>query len=227
MKRLTEYLKEFLVITISVTIAFWVENYRENRRADDDTQALLQTLRSEMINQEEYLKFISDYSDIHARRFDSLVTDIRDLKIENTQRLADVAVAYMPWITNIGENSGFQALKSSGLISNIQNDTLVSRLYLADSRLQGLLIAYSDAWKKSQDNLRALTTGLYGSTIRYDFAKSKMILDNPAPIKVSQELADKLAFELVTWITLMKQYQVFVKNQQDELKDVRQRYWQD
>src|SRR5690349_20301351 len=100
MKKFSAYAKEFIVITVSITIAFWVENYRESRKEAADTSALLSIIENEIKSQEEYLKFLSEFADKHSRRFDSLVTDLEDQKIEQAQLLTDMSIAYVPYITD-------------------------------------------------------------------------------------------------------------------------------
>ncbi len=227
MKHFSVYLKEFVVITISIIIAFWVENYRESRRSEADAEALFAVIHSQVIRQEGYLKFLSDYADKHSKRFDSLVTDLEDGRIEQKQLLADISIAYLPYISDIGDNSGIESLKNSGLLSSIKDDTVVHELYFLNVQAKGLLSRYDDAWKRCQERLRNAVTPLYGANVRYDFRQSRMIVSGEEPLVASGTIARQIQFELIGWITLMKQNQVFLDNLRTQFRDARKQYWQD
>lgn len=227
MKHFSTYVKEFAVITVSIIIAFWVENYREGRRSDADARALFATIHSQVIAQEGYLKFLSDYADKHSRRFDSLVNDLGDGKIEQKQLLADISIAYVPYISDIGDNSGIESLKSSGLLSSIKDDTVVHELYFLNVQAKGLLSRYDEGWKRCQERLRDAVAPLYGANVQYDFEQSKMIVSGEGPLIAPKAVADDIQFELIGWITLMKQNQIFLNNLRTQFRDVRKRYWQD
>jgi len=220
MKKFSEYLKDFIIITVSITIAFWVENYRESRQDYNNTQALLSTIRAEMYAQEGYLQFLMDHANKHSLRFDSLVTDLKDGKIEKNQLLIDVAMAYLPYVADISESQGFESLKSSGLLSNIKNDTLITELFHLNSRMKRNLSEYNEAWKKSQDRLRNLLTEVYGPHVEYNFKKSKLLVITKEPIAISKELSQQIVFELIAWITIMKQYSIFVERNRDAIKEL-------
>ena len=226
-KRLAEYLKELAVITISITIAFWVENYREYRKASADTDALLATIRSQAISHEAYLENISKFADLHSRRFDSLVTDLSDQKIENVQLLADICVAYLPYISDVGELSGVVLFKWWGGLAPIQHDSVIHALYFHSVMTTNLLNSYNESWKSQQERLKNLVVTLYGSRLRYDFEKSKMVVMGDEPLVVDKVMAEKLRFELVSWITLMKQNQIFIKNLSFNIHEIRRHFWRE
>jgi hypothetical protein len=220
-KRLSEYFKDLVIITVSISIAFWVENYRENRKESQDTQRLLVTIRSEMKAEEEYLSFLIEHANKHSHRFDTLIQDLADGKIENNQLLIDVAVAYIPYVSDKSEMTAFESLKNSGLLSNIKNDTVVTAMYDLNTRIKSNLIAYNDAWKKSQERVKELIVDLYGSKIKYDFKQSRLVFNGQSPVIIEKDLVNKISFELTSWITIMKQHTFFVDRQKEMLHGIK------
>jgi len=220
-KRLSEYVKDLVIITVSISIAFWVENYRENQKESKDTQRLLVTIRSEMKAEEEYLSFLIEHANTHSHRFDTLIQDLGDGKIENNQLLVDVAVAYIPYVSDKSEMTAFESLKNSGLLSNIKNDTVITSLYDLNSRIKSNLLAYNEAWKKSQQSVKDLIIGQYGSKIKYDFKQSRLVFSGSSPVVFEQDLANQIAFELTSWITIMKQHTFFVDRQKEMLNGIK------
>jgi hypothetical protein len=219
MKKYLSYFKELTIITLSVTIAFWVENFRESRKEYKDTQALLVTLKSELEGQKNYLHYLTEMAEKHSHRFDSLITDLNDCTVNNNQLLIDISLAYLPYIGDFSETSSFDALKNSALLSNIKSDTLIIEVYYLASNMKRNLKEYSESWKKSQDRVRNLLTIIYGGHIQYNFDKSKLMVIKNEPITLNKELCSQLAFELSSWITIMNQYSVPIKHNENEIKD--------
>jgi len=105
-------------------------------------------------------------------------------------------------------------------LSNIKNDTLITELFLLNSRMKRNLIEYNDAWKRSQERVRNLLTQVYGSHVEYNFMKSKLLVNNTGPLIINKQLSDQIVFELTAWITIMKQYSIFVENNRDVIKQL-------
>lgn len=219
MKKYLSFLKELFVITLSITIAFWVENFREGRKEYRDTQALLVMLRAELEGQKNYLHYLIETAEKHSQRFDSLLTDLNDCKLENNQLLIDVSLAYLPYIGDFSETSSFESLKNSALLSNIKNDTLIIEIYYLASNMKRNLHEYSESWKKSQDRIRNLLPKHYGNRIRYSFDESKLLMIKNQSIELDKELCKELAFELSAWITVLKQYSVPIRQNELDIED--------
>ena len=112
-------------------------------------------------------------------------------------------------------------------MSAFENDTLVSALFYQNTKMRGVLNAYSEGWKNCQGRVKTLVAGVCGREIHYDFGKSHATLYTAKPIQVTADVSEKLRFEIVSWITLMKQYQVFIDNQRKDLKGMREYFWKD
>ena len=220
LKVLSTYLRDFIVITLSVTLAFWVENYRDSQKAATDTKALLRKIQSDLHSQDQYLSFISEYANIHSLRFDSLITDLDDSRVEMNQLMTDVSIAYIPYVSQVSHSSAFEALKNSGLLSNIENDSIITSIYDIEARIKATLFAYNEEWKLCQTRLQVQIAPFYGRHIKFDFTQSRLVFHSTQPVILPTEVKERITFEITRWITMMKQYSIFVNRHREELHEI-------
>jgi hypothetical protein len=131
-KKWSHYLWEFLMLFLAVTLGFWAENLREERKRAEETHLGMITMLSDLRSDAAFLDSVMDRNSYGAAMADSVVELMHD-DIGNTSSLYFAARAVT---SNLGyyytNSKSYDQLKSAGLLKLVRPGELmdsISRYY--------------------------------------------------------------------------------------------------
>ncbi len=201
------YFEQLIIITTGLLIAFWVENLRENKNEDRATKQILVNIKQDIIAITDTELGVAQVLDtFFVKKIDAAIDDIGDCKIDDVDLLYTVASFHIS--TNYPENSGFESLKSSGLMTNIEDDTLLMAFSgIFDFSFEN---AVDGAWEKSSDNILGVIYEAEGiAVLPMEEGKYKLVATKP--IILSGARCTRLKIHLMEFRVLMQESVVRLK----------------
>ena len=191
------FLRDFLLVTLSVSAAFWVEDYREQRRDNLDSKSLLMKISSDIWSSNNYQEFVVEHSRKHVLRFDTLIADLEDCHLDSAQHLVNLH-SYMAYMADWTGSASFEALVNSGLASSLGNDTLVAILYTMHMTNRRNMDEYRSGWKGHQQQVEYLIRDALGSKLKLNRQFGILEIQDQSQ-HIPEEVCQKLKYELLAW----------------------------
>jgi len=119
---LKKYLSEIIVIFIGISISFWFEEWRENRKDREMEQKILQNLKDNLAQDTLLLGKTSQNVNAMVNGIEKLTRFERDADImDSVSFYIDMAASYTGILIN---QTTYEEMKQTGNTRLIQNDTL-------------------------------------------------------------------------------------------------------
>lgn len=133
-----KYISEILIIFIGISISFFFDEWRENRKDEETIKEHLAVLRTNLVQDTLQLTFMIKYGTILVRNIDRLAYFKRDSEItDSIDYYIDNAASYLVFKPNL---TAYEEIKQSAHTNLIQNDSLKTLfLYHYTSTLQSCL----------------------------------------------------------------------------------------
>lgn len=160
--KLGELALEIATIVFAVSISIWFHGLSEHRQEQKQVRSFLTGLKHDLERDIAQLKQIGD-SD-HAA--DANYAYLAALDAHSVPDRKQFAAAYRLADANfffISERSRFDGFKSSGKLSNIENDELLNRILLLYQSTFAQIQSSEHGWSSRQEKLRAYLDGADGT----------------------------------------------------------------
>ncbi|MEQ9467620.1 MAG: hypothetical protein RLN88_09420 [Ekhidna sp.] len=209
MKNLRQFLKEFTLITLSILIAFWIEDYREQKNNDRDTKELLINIKQDILGNSEILR---EYSLMQESAIipamNSVLIDLEDCIVDSTHTLVNF-LSFTPVLHLRFE--GYENLKNSGLLSNIEDDTL-----LHGFKPISLELRYIEDNKKRRELLENKLVEISYPAI-YSTERKEWITKQSKFLLTAEECGE-LNFLLSAWIHMEQEFSIQMSYTSESIK---------
>ena len=127
-KKWKEYLTEFLMLFLAVTLGFFAENLREHYVEKEREEKFIQIVHEDLINDINSLNNIDSLYNIRILKEDSLIAILTKPNLEKTNDL--YYLARINSVRNFFHHSknGFQQLKNAGGLRLIQDIDIIKKI---------------------------------------------------------------------------------------------------
>lgn len=127
-KKWREYITEFLMLFLAVTLGFFAENIREHYIEKEREEKFIQIVHEDLVNDITSLTKIDSLYKIRIIKEDSLINILSDINIDNTNDL--YYLARINSVRNFFHHSknGFQQLKNAGGLRLISDIDIIKKI---------------------------------------------------------------------------------------------------
>ena len=127
-KKWREYITEFLMLFLAVTLGFFAENLREHYIEKEREEKFIQIVHEDLVNDITSLTKIDSLYKIRIIKEDSLINILSDINIDNTNDL--YYLARINSVRNFFHHSknGFQQLKNAGGLRLISDIDIIKKI---------------------------------------------------------------------------------------------------
>ena len=127
-KKWKEYITEFLMLFLAVTLGFFAENLREHYVEKEREEKFIQIVHEDLINDINSLNNIDSLYNIRISKEDSLIAILTKPNLEKTNDL--YYLARINSVRNFFHHSknGFQQLKNAGGLRLIQDIDIIKKI---------------------------------------------------------------------------------------------------
>lgn len=127
-KKWKEYITEFLMLFLAVTLGFFAENLREHYVEKEREEKFIQIVHEDLLNDINSLNNIDSLYNIRILKEDSLITILTKPNLEKTNNL--YYLARINSVRNFFHHSknGFQQLKNAGGLRLIQDIDIIKKI---------------------------------------------------------------------------------------------------
>jgi len=127
-KKWKEYITEFLMLFLAVTLGFFAENLREHYVEKEREEKFIQIVHEDLLNDINSLNRIDSLYNIRIAKEDSLISILSNPDLKNTNDL--YYLARINSVRNFFHHSknGFQQLKNAGGLRLIQDIDIIKKI---------------------------------------------------------------------------------------------------
>ena len=127
-KKWKEYITEFLMLFLAVTLGFFAENLREHYVEKEREEKFIQIVHEDLLNDINSLNRIDSLYNIRIAKEDSLISMLSNPDLQNTNDL--YYLARINSVRNFFHHSknGFQQLKNAGGLRLIQDIDIIKKI---------------------------------------------------------------------------------------------------
>lgn len=161
-----EYLLEFLMIFLAVTMGFYAENIREHFSNNDKEHTYIRGFEKDLKADSVFIRGMAYFLQVQEKRLDTMMYLISSGKCKaqaaTFYRLAleSRSVYYFQYV-----NTTFEQLKSSGNFGLIRDTMLKNYLVQYDNGIHDVIFKQENRWLKANDNQTAYQWTVLDGTV--------------------------------------------------------------
>lgn len=194
---LKKYISEIIVIFIGISISFWFDEWRDNRKDRETEQKMLQDLKENLAQDTFLLGQTSLRVDAMVKDAEKLIHFKQDAEIlDSVSAYIDMAASYSGILIN---QTTYEEMKQTGNTRLIQNDTLKKAILGHYTSL----IPYVNEWCQV-DETHTMTQLIPEMSLYFPVVIDTMNLVS-ASQKVQSIKTPKLKYLLITNLTYKKE----------------------